>query len=164
MLRGAAEQFQTWVNEQADGWGSPIIEAPKGRRDEFAEPYFKCAALKAREPARIMTAIGDRKTNRWHLQIAERWVVQYNFYVNDRTLGPDVRADVPLSVVLRPGLSQSTSLARQPHARGGHRFGGDWGLTSGAYRAAGFFALKSALTIILPTRSGATTWRLSRKP
>jgi hypothetical protein len=30
-----------------------------------------------------MTAIGDKKTNRSHLQIAERWVVQYNFYVND---------------------------------------------------------------------------------
>src|SRR6202008_1118169 len=39
--------------------------------------------VKAREPARIMTAIGDKKVNRWHLQIAERWVVQYNFYVND---------------------------------------------------------------------------------
>jgi hypothetical protein len=34
-----------------------------------------------------MTAIGDRKTNRWHLQIAERWVVQYNFYVNDQHWG-----------------------------------------------------------------------------
>src|SRR2546423_5952990 len=34
-----------------------------------------------------MTAIGDRKTNRWHLQIAERWVVQYNFYINDRRWG-----------------------------------------------------------------------------
>jgi hypothetical protein len=94
VLRGSAEQFQTWVKEQADGWGTPIIEAPKSRRDEFVEPYFKGAApdqvvviLKAREPARIMTAIGDRKTNRWHLQIAERWVVQYNFYVNDRRWG-----------------------------------------------------------------------------
>lgn len=43
--------------------------------------------LKAREPARIMTAIGDSKTNRWHLQIANRWVVQYNFYINDRQWG-----------------------------------------------------------------------------
>jgi hypothetical protein len=31
-----------------------------------------------------MTAIGDRKANRWHLQIADRWIGQYNFYVNDR--------------------------------------------------------------------------------
>ena len=41
----------------------------------------------ASEPARIMTAIGDSKTNRWHLQIANRWVVQYNFYINDRQWG-----------------------------------------------------------------------------
>ena len=34
-----------------------------------------------------MTAIGDKKVNRWHLQIAERWIVQYNFYVNDRRWG-----------------------------------------------------------------------------
>jgi hypothetical protein len=34
-----------------------------------------------------MTAIGDKKTNHWHLQIAERWVVQYNFYLNDRRWG-----------------------------------------------------------------------------
>jgi hypothetical protein len=94
VLRGAAEQFQTWVKERAEGWGVPIVEAPKGRRDEFVEPHFKDAKpdqivviLKAREPARIMTAIGDRKANRWHLQIAERWVVQYNFYINDRRWG-----------------------------------------------------------------------------
>ena len=28
VLRGAAEQFQTWVKEQADEWGAPIAEAP----------------------------------------------------------------------------------------------------------------------------------------
>jgi hypothetical protein len=94
VLRGAAEQFQGWVKEQADKWTAPIVEAPKGRRDEFVEPYFRDAKpdqvvviLKAREPARIMTAIGDKRANRWHLQIAERWVVQYNFYVNDRRWG-----------------------------------------------------------------------------
>ena len=31
-----------------------------------------------------MIAIGDKLTNRWRLQIANRWVVQYNFYINDR--------------------------------------------------------------------------------
>jgi hypothetical protein len=40
-----------------------------------------------RKPARITTAVGDSKTNRWHLQIANRWVVQYNFYINDRQWG-----------------------------------------------------------------------------
>ncbi len=94
VLRGAAEQFQCWVKDQADKWNAPIVEAPKGRRDEFVDPYFKAAKpdqvvviLKAREPARIMTAIGDKKLNRWHLQIADRWIVQYNLYVNDQRWG-----------------------------------------------------------------------------
>src|SRR5216684_1582596 len=94
VLRGAAEQFQVWVKERAVEWNAPIVEAPKGRRDEFVDPYFKRAnpdqvvvILKAREPARIMTAIGDKRTNRWHLQIADRWIVQYNFYMNDRRWG-----------------------------------------------------------------------------
>jgi hypothetical protein len=94
ILRGAAEQFQVWVKERAAGWSTPIVEAPKGRRDKFVDPYFKGATadqivviLKAREPARIMTAIGDKKSNRWHLQIADRWIVQYNFYVSDQRWG-----------------------------------------------------------------------------
>ena len=71
ILRGAAEQFQLWVKEQADKWNAPIVEPPRGRRDEFVDPYFKGAGpdqviviLKARERARIMTAIGDKKLNR----------------------------------------------------------------------------------------------------
>jgi hypothetical protein len=43
VLRGAAEQFQRWVTENADKWNAPIVEAPKGRRDEFVDPYFKGA-------------------------------------------------------------------------------------------------------------------------
>jgi hypothetical protein len=82
------------LTERAAKHDIPIIEAPKGRRDEFVDPYFRRAKpgavaviLKAREPARIMTGIGDKAANRWHLQMAERWVVQYNFYVNDRDWG-----------------------------------------------------------------------------
>src|SRR5467141_2928844 len=94
ILRGAAEQFQLWVKEQADKWNAPIVEPARGRRDEFVDPYFRGAGpdqviviLKAREPARIMTAIGDKKLNRWHLQIADRWIVQYNFYISDQYWG-----------------------------------------------------------------------------
>src|SRR5579864_1480658 len=93
-LRGIADQFQRWVTERAEKRNIPIIEAPKGRRDDFVDPYFERAKpdaivviLKAREPARIMTAIGDKVTNRWHLQFAQRWVTQYNFYINDRNWG-----------------------------------------------------------------------------
>src|ERR1700757_5251990 len=93
-LRDIADQFQRWVKERAAKRNIPIVEAPKGRRDEFVDPYFERAKpdavvviLKAREPARIMTAIGDKVANRWHLQFAQRWVVQYNFYINDRNWG-----------------------------------------------------------------------------
>ena len=79
-LRDIAQQFQNWVKNRAEKWGSPILEAPAGRRDDFVDPYFKGAKtdqvvviLKAREPARIMTAIGAEE--RWHLQFAQRWVV-----------------------------------------------------------------------------------------
>jgi hypothetical protein len=66
----------------------------QGPARRIRRPYFKGAKpdqvvviLKAREPARIMTAIGDKALNRWHLQIAERWIVQYNLYANDRRWG-----------------------------------------------------------------------------
>jgi len=80
VLRDIAEQFQRWLKEWSEKRDIPVMEAPQGRRDDFVDPYFKGAdpdavviVLKAREPARIMTAIGDSKTNRWHLQIANRW-------------------------------------------------------------------------------------------
>ncbi len=94
ILSGVAEQFKHWVKNRSQKWGAPIVEAPRGRRDEFVEPYFRRAKsdqvvviLKAREPARIMLAIGNKQDNRWHLQIGQRWVQQYNFYVNDRRWG-----------------------------------------------------------------------------
>ena len=93
-LRSIADRFQQWLASWVQRRDIPVLDAPKGRRDEFVEPYFKdakpdevVAVLKAREPARIMIAIGDRAANRWHLQFAERWVVQYNFYINDAQWG-----------------------------------------------------------------------------
>jgi hypothetical protein len=57
----------------------PVVEAPQGRRDDCVDPYFNrtkpddvVVLFKGREPARIMTAAGDSKTNRWHLEIANR--------------------------------------------------------------------------------------------
>ena len=94
VLRDIAGQFQNWVQNRSRKWGAPILEAPQGRRDDFVAPYFRkakpdqvVAILKAREPARILIAIGNKKDNRWHLEIAQRWVIQYNFYVNDRDWG-----------------------------------------------------------------------------
>ena len=94
VLTDIADQFGCWVKNRAEKWDTPILDAPEGRRDEFVEPYFRkakpdqvVAVLKAREPARIMTAVGSAKENRWHLQMAQRWVNQYNFYVNDARWG-----------------------------------------------------------------------------
>src|SRR5208283_5992752 len=121
--------FQQWLKSWSAERNVPILDAPEGRRDEFVEPYFKnvepdkaVVVLKAREPARIMTAIGDKAANRWHLQFAQRWVVQFNFYVNDARWGRMfVRICPYLPFSARICLNQPASLARQPHVRGRHR-------------------------------------------
>src|SRR5437667_4943953 len=94
VLRDIATQFRNWVQNRSQKWGAPILEAPEGRRDEFVDTiYFKRAkadevvCIKAREPARILTAIGTKAENRWHLELKQRWVDQYNFYINDKNWG-----------------------------------------------------------------------------
>ncbi len=37
-LRDIADQFQRWVTERAEKRNIPIVEAPKGRRDDFVDP------------------------------------------------------------------------------------------------------------------------------
>lgn len=56
-MRQIAQQFQGWVANRAKNWGAPILEAPKGRRDDFVEPNFRkaqpdqvVAILKAASP------------------------------------------------------------------------------------------------------------------
>ena len=64
------------------------------RRDKFLDPYFQnakpdqvVAILKAREPARILVAIGDKNNDSPHLEFKQRWVNQFNFYLNDKHWG-----------------------------------------------------------------------------
>jgi hypothetical protein len=64
------------VINRSKKWEAPILDAPEGRSDDFVQQYFIAAksdqvvcTLKAREPARIMTTIGTRKENRWHLEL-----------------------------------------------------------------------------------------------
>ena len=93
VLKDIARQYEYWVTARAKAWGAAIVEPPdRQRRDDFVEPYFRRAEpdqvvviLKAREPARILIAIG--KDDRWHLEYAWRWVNQYNFYLLDREWG-----------------------------------------------------------------------------
>jgi hypothetical protein len=93
-LHEIADQFKNWVTNRSQKWKAPILEAPKGRRDDFMDAYFKraladevVAIVRAREPARILIANGNKKDDRWHLQLAQRWVIQYNFYINDARWG-----------------------------------------------------------------------------
>jgi hypothetical protein len=96
LLRGIASQYHNWVMNRAQKWKVEIVkEVREDRRDSFVKPYFQRAQpdqvvviLKAREPAGIMTAIGDKEKNKWHLEIKQRWVEQYNFYLRDAHWGP----------------------------------------------------------------------------
>ena len=94
LLHEIADQYKNWVTNRSQKWDAPILEAPEGRRDDFMDPYFRrakpdevVAILRAREPARILIANGNKKDDRWHLQLAQRWVIQYNFYINDARWG-----------------------------------------------------------------------------
>jgi hypothetical protein len=124
LLRDIGEQFHNWVKNRAQKWGAPILDAPSGRRDDFVAPYFKQAktdqvvvVLKAREPARIMTAIGEG--TRWHLQLAWRWIIQYSFYLCDQFWGRMfVRVCPYLPFSARVCLNQHHWLANKLRAQG----------------------------------------------
>lgn len=86
--------YEKWVREQVQSSQCPLLENPEDRRDKFMEPYFASAQpdqivgiIKAREPGRIMTAVGlpGKST---HLESKLRWVNHYNFYIQDRDFGP----------------------------------------------------------------------------
>ena len=123
-LRDIVQQFQNWLKNRCEKWDVPILDAPEGRRDDFVDPYFKQAKtdqvvviLKAREPARIMIAIGSE--DRWHLQLAQRWITQYNFYINDQRWGRMfVRVSPYLPFSARVCLNQHHWLAKRMLSEG----------------------------------------------
>ena len=98
-LTEIADQFQYWVKNRSEKWGAPILQPADGegdesRRDRFLDVYFHnakpnqvVAILKAREPARILVAIGDKDNHSPHLEYKQRWVNQFNFYLNDARWG-----------------------------------------------------------------------------
>lgn len=162
VLTDIADRFQSWVKDKSQKWDAPILETPTGRRDEFVEPYFRSAKpdqvvaiIKAREPARIMTAIGTAKDNRWHLQIAQRWVIQYNFYVNDSRWGRMfVRMCPYLPFSARVCLNQHHWLANRLREENIH-----FGKTSNAFLRCGNFARLQELADSLTARDLLTCGR-----
>src|SRR5438034_8357343 len=95
LLTEIADQFQNWLKGRAEKWGFDIVDAPEDkRRDDFVREYFqKCEPDRVpvvpnrREPARILIAVGDKNNESPHLELKQRWVNQFNFYVNDRRWG-----------------------------------------------------------------------------
>lgn len=98
-LTDIADQFQNWLRNRSQKWDAPLLEPPEGtgddsRRDKFVDPYFRnakpdqiVAIVKAREPARILVAIGGKDNQSPHLELKQRWVNQFNFYLNDSRWG-----------------------------------------------------------------------------
>jgi hypothetical protein len=93
-LGDIAEQYKNWVTNRSQKWDVPVLEPPDERRDDFIDSYFKqakpdqiVAILRAREPGRILIANGNKKDDHWHLQMSQRWIIQYNFYLNDARWG-----------------------------------------------------------------------------
>lgn len=87
-------EYERWMQEYAQRGGFPILENPEQQRDKFMEPYFICAqpdqivgVIKAREPVRILTAVGQPGKGS-HLEPKLRWVNQYNYYIQDAEFGP----------------------------------------------------------------------------
>jgi hypothetical protein len=95
LLTGIADEFQNWLKNRSEKWGAPVVEAPEDeRRDDFVQQYLQRAetdrvavVLKAREPARILVAIGGANNDSPHLEFKQRWVNQFNFYLNDKRWG-----------------------------------------------------------------------------
>ena len=95
VLTGIADQFQNWLTNRSEKWAAPVLEAPDDeRRDDFVQPYLEncepdrvAVILKAREPARILVAIGGENNDSPHLEFKQRWVNQFNFYLNDKHWG-----------------------------------------------------------------------------
>jgi hypothetical protein len=95
VLTDIPDQFQNWLKNRSEKWGAPVLDAPEDeRRDDFVLPYLNncepdrvAVILKAREPARILVAIGGKGNDSPHLEYKLRWVNQFNFYLNDKHWG-----------------------------------------------------------------------------
>jgi len=126
VLRDIASQYKNWITNRLPVWKAPLLEAPKDRRDEFTEPYFRgaqpdqiVAVIKAREPARILYSIESKKTGGCHLEFKYRWVDQFNFYLNDENFGRMfVRICPYFPFPARICLNQHHWLANQMKKRG----------------------------------------------
>src|SRR5258708_10283033 len=109
------DELEHWVSNRAERWGAPIVEArQQERRDDFVLPYLQkteadhvAVIVKAREPARILVAIGGKQNQCPHLALGE----SIQFLSQRSTLGAHVCPPVSLLSFLRPSMPESASLA-----------------------------------------------------
>jgi len=113
-LRDIADQFQRWVTERAEKRNIPIVEAPKGRRDEFVDPYFE----RAKPDAIVVIHDCHRRQGREPMAPPVRATLGHSIQLLHQRpeLGTNVRAHLPVPAILRPYLPQSAPLAGQSHA------------------------------------------------
>jgi hypothetical protein len=96
VLRSVSRQYHDWVEHYADQHQIPIVrpgDFEEERRENWVDDYFQNRAdpfgvgviLKSRESARI--ALAEKSKTKPHIDLKNRFVEQYYFYLNDPEFG-----------------------------------------------------------------------------
>jgi hypothetical protein len=93
-FRAVSVEYHEWVQELAARWSVPILTPPSGvRREEWVDSFYRkrrdkpgvAVILKSRENGRVAAARATR--GQPHIEIANRFVWQYYFYLLDADWG-----------------------------------------------------------------------------
>ena len=90
-----SSHYHSWVHTLARELAIPIVVPPKGvRREDWVEEYYHqpqteqhgiAVILKSREKSKV--TVSYKTTGLPHLEVIPRWVLQYNFYLQDADFG-----------------------------------------------------------------------------
>lgn len=95
-LKSVSEEYHAMVKTMAAEQNIPVVRPPKGvRRDEWVEPFYRrlrgqpgiAVILQSRECARVAVSYAT-KSGGYHLELCQRFVDQYYFYLQDANFGP----------------------------------------------------------------------------
>lgn len=94
-LKSVSEEYHAKVQRLAEEQDIAIVQPPKGvRREEWVEPFYRrlhgdpgiAVILKNREAARIAVSY-PTKSGGYHIELMQRFVDQYYFYIQDAEFG-----------------------------------------------------------------------------
>jgi hypothetical protein len=94
-LRSVSEDYHRFVKSLAEREAISLVQPPKGvRRDEWVAPFYRrlhgqpgiAVILKSREAARIAVSFATRSGGH-HIELYQRFVQQYYFYIQDTEFG-----------------------------------------------------------------------------